>query len=129
MFICNIKNIRECDHSMLLVIANINILLPSKPLLSLATKLKMGMIGGGPGAFIGAVHRMASNLDGQIELVCGAFSSDAKKSESIGKELFLESERVYGSYAEMIQKEKTLPENERMDFVSIVTPNHLHVEP
>jgi predicted dehydrogenase len=89
----------------------------------------MGMIGGGPGAFIGAVHRMAANLDGQIELACGAFSSDAKKSKSTGKELYLDPKRVYGSYAEMIKKEKQLPENERMDFVSIVTPNRVHFEP
>lgn len=87
------------------------------------------MIGGGPGAFIGAVHRMAANLDGQIELVCGAFSSDAKKSKTTGKELYLNPARVYGSYAEMVKKEKQLPENERMDFVSIVTPNHIHFEP
>jgi predicted dehydrogenase len=107
---------------------NINILPPSKPL-ALAKKLKMGMIGGGPGAFIGAVHRMAANLDGQIELVCGAFSSDPKKSTSTGKELNLKPERVYGSFAEMIKKEKLLPERERMDFVSIVTPNHVHFEP
>src|SRR6188768_1227363 len=75
----------------------------------LSKKLKMGMIGGGPGAFIGAVHRMAANLDGQIELVCGAFSSDAKKSKTTGKELYLDPTRVYGSYAEMIKKEKQLP--------------------
>jgi predicted dehydrogenase len=92
-------------------------------------KLKMGMIGGGPGAFIGSIHRMAANLDGQIELVCGAFSSDAKKSKSIGKELDLKPERVYGSFAEMINKEKSLPEKDRIDFVSIVTPNHVHFEP
>ena len=95
----------------------------------MAKKLKMGMIGGGPGAFIGAVHRMAANLDGQIDLVAGAFSSDAKKSKVIGKDLNLDPARVYSSYAEMIKKEKQLPENERIDFVSIVTPNHVHVEP
>jgi predicted dehydrogenase len=95
----------------------------------LTKKLKMGMIGGGPGAFIGAVHRMAANLDGQIELVSGAFSSDPKKSREMGKELFLNPKRVYDSYAEMIRKEKSLPEDDRMDFVSIVTPNHIHFEP
>ncbi|MBV4358635.1 Gfo/Idh/MocA family oxidoreductase [Parasegetibacter sp. MAH-26] len=89
----------------------------------------MGMIGGGPGAFIGAVHRIAANMDGQIELVCGVFSSDAAKSKQAGEELFLAPERVYGSYKEMIEKEKQLPEDVRMQIVSIVTPNHVHFEP
>jgi len=89
----------------------------------------MGMIGGGQGAFIGAVHRMAAALDGQIELVCGAFSSNARRSKASGKELFLPSNRVYKNYEEMILKEKELPEEERMDFVSIVTPNHVHYGP
>ncbi|RMG77799.1 MAG: gfo/Idh/MocA family oxidoreductase [Bacteroidetes bacterium] len=89
----------------------------------------MGMVGGGRGAFIGAVHRMAAALDGQIELVCGAFSSDPEKSRLSGQDLFLPPERSYGSFEEMILKEKTLPEGERMDFVSIVTPNHLHYAP
>lgn len=92
-------------------------------------KLRMGMIGGGPGAFIGAVHRLAANLDGQIELVCGAFSSKPEKSKEAGEQLFLDPQRVYPSYKEMIEKESSLPENERIDFVSIVTPNHLHFEP
>ncbi|HYG40523.1 MAG TPA: Gfo/Idh/MocA family oxidoreductase [Cytophagales bacterium] len=92
-------------------------------------KLRMGMIGGGKGAFIGGVHRMAANLDGQIELVCGAFSSDPQKSKESGEELFLSPDRVYGSFEEMIRKEKALPEGERMDFVSIVTPNHMHFPP
>lgn len=87
------------------------------------------MIGGGPDAFIGAVHRMAANLDGQIELVCGAFSSNAEKSKASGKSLYLNPKRVYGSYAEMIKREKQLPEAERMDFVAIVTPNHVHFDP
>ena len=92
-------------------------------------KIRMGMVGGGIGAFIGAVHRMAAALDGQIELVCGAFSSNAEKSKKSGEELFLPAERVYGSYSEMIEKEKQLSEGERMDFVSIVTPNHVHFAP
>src|SRR5205809_7194216 len=92
-------------------------------------KLRMGMIGGGPGAFIGAVHRIAANMDGEIELVCGAFSSDEEKSRQQGLLLHLPPERIYGSYKEMIRREKELPSNERMDFVSIVTPNHLHFEP
>ena len=87
------------------------------------------MVGGGRGAFIGGVHRMAAALDGQIELVCGAFSADSKKSKLSGQDFFLPANRVYGSYAEMIEKEKQLPEGERMDFVSIVTPNHVHYGP
>lgn len=89
----------------------------------------MGMIGGSLDAFIGAVHRKAAALDGQIELVCGAFSSDPKKSKATGEALFLNPSRVYGSYAEMIEKEKNLPADQRMDFVSIVTPNHVHFGP
>lgn len=92
-------------------------------------KLKMGMIGGGPGAFIGAIHLKAAIMDSQIELVCGAFSSDPEKSKQKGHELYLDKNRIYGSFYEMITKEKQLPLNERMDLVSIVTPNHLHFEP
>lgn len=92
-------------------------------------KLRMGMIGGGPGAFIGAVHRIAAAIDGEIELVCGAFSSDPEKSKITGRELYLPDKRVYGSYREMIRTEAELPPNERMDIVSIVTPNHVHFEP
>lgn len=92
-------------------------------------KIRMGMVGGGPGAFIGAVHRMAAALDGHIELVCGAFSSDPAKSIVAGKELYLDPARIYKSYEEMITKEMALPANVRMDFVSIVTPNHLHFAP
>lgn len=92
-------------------------------------KLRMGMIGGGPGAFIGAIHRTAALMDGAIELVCGAFSSDPKKSKQAGEELNLDPSRVYASYEEMIQKEAALSDDQRMDFVSIVTPNHLHFAP
>jgi len=87
------------------------------------------MVGGGRGAFIGAVHRMAATLDGEIELVCGAFSSDPEKSKASGADLYLPPDRVYGSFEEMILQEKALPEGERMDFVSIVTPNHVHFPP
>lgn len=87
------------------------------------------MIGGGQGAFIGAVHRMAAALDGQIELVCGAFSSNPERSKASGRELFLPEDRVYSNYEEMIMTEKSLPEGERMDFVAIVTPNHVHFPP
>lgn len=92
-------------------------------------KLRMGMIGGGPGAFIGAIHRIAATLDGEIELVCGAFSSDPEKSKQAGASLFLPPERVYSSYKEMIRAENELLPQQRMDFVSIVTPNHVHFEP
>ena len=92
-------------------------------------KIKMGMVGGGIDAFIGAVHRSAAVLDGKIELVCGAFSSTPERSKASGKELFLPDNRVYGNYEEMIEQEKTLPEGERMDFISIVTPNHMHYPP
>ena len=87
------------------------------------------MVGGGQGAFIGAVHRMAANLDGQIELVCGAFSSDPKKCIDSGVELFIPADRCYASFADMMKQEAALPLGERMDFVSIVTPNHLHFAP
>jgi predicted dehydrogenase len=89
-------------------------------------KLRYGMVGGGQNAFIGAVHRLAANLDGQIELVAGAFSSDAKNSQVTGAQLFLDPKRVYASYAEMAGREAALPADERIDFVSIVTPNFLH---
>lgn len=92
-------------------------------------KLRMGMVGGGKDAFIGAVHRMAATLDGEIELICGAFSSNPEKSKASGEALYLPPNRVYGDFKEMITREKDLPEGERMDFVSIVTPNHMHFPP
>ena len=92
-------------------------------------KLRMGMVGGGIGAFIGGVHRMAAALDGEIELVCGAFSSDPEKSKASGAQLGITPERVYGSFEEMIKKEKKLRPEKRMQFVSIVTPNHVHFSP
>ena len=92
-------------------------------------KLRMGMIGGGRNAFIGAVHRIAANMDGLIELVCGAFSSQPDNARASGKDLFLPDDRIYLSYEEMIEKESTLPADKRMDFVVIVTPNHLHFAP
>ena len=91
-------------------------------------KLRMGMVGGGRGAFIGGVHRRAAALDGNIELVAGAFSSDPKKSSLSGKDFFLAPSRVYGSFQEMVEKEKALPEGEKIDFVTIVVQNHLHFE-
>lgn len=92
-------------------------------------RIRLGMIGGGEGAFIGAVHRIAARIDDQFELVCGAFSSDAEKSIRSGAALHIESERCYGSYEEMITREAALPEQKRMQVVSIVTPNHVHFAP
>jgi predicted dehydrogenase len=86
------------------------------------------MVGGGPGAFIGAVHRRAAALDGLTELVAGAFSSDPDKSAEQGRALHLDDDRVYGSYQEMAEAEAALPADERIDFVSIVTPNFLHFD-
>ena len=92
-------------------------------------KLRMGMIGGGKNAFIGAVHRIAANMDGLIELVCGAFSSNPDNARESGKALFLPDDRIYLSYEEMLDKESRLPADKKMDFVVIVTPNHLHFAP
>ncbi|GAB3554178.1 Gfo/Idh/MocA family protein [Spirosoma fluminis] len=89
----------------------------------------MGQVGGSLEAFIGAVHRRAANFDGEIELVCGVFSSSPEKSKATGHSLYLPEDRVYTSFEEMIEREKALPEGQRMDFVSIVTPNHLHFPP
>jgi len=94
--------------------------------MKLNRKLKMGMVGGGPGAFIGEVHRKASRMDGQIELVAGAFDINPRKSKQMGKQLYLDRKRVYGTYKEMIDGELSLPEGERVDFVSITTPNNWH---
>src|SRR5690606_18914930 len=92
-------------------------------------KLRMGMIGGGKDAFIGAVHRHAANLDGLVEFVCGALSINPDIARDSGKSLFLPDNRIYTDYKEMIKAEAALPEGERMDFVTIVTPNFAHFEP
>ena len=92
-------------------------------------RVKMGMVGGGPGSFIGEVHRMAARIDNQIELVCGSFSSDFEKSKQTGQDLFLDPNRVYKNFEQMMEKEASLPAGERMDFVAIVTPNHMHYPP
>ncbi|MFT4998874.1 MAG: putative dehydrogenase [Chitinophagales bacterium] len=89
-------------------------------------KVRMGMVGGGEGAFIGAVHRMAAALDGEIELVCGAFSSTKDRAIRSGLALHLPAERVYSSYQDMMLQEAALPADRRMQFVAIVTPNHMH---
>ena len=91
-------------------------------------KLRMGMIGGGQGAFIGGVHRIAATLDQQIDVVAGCFSRDPENTRITGAELYLDSNRCYNSYAEMAATEAALPEDERIDFVSIVTPNISHFE-
>lgn len=89
----------------------------------------MGMIGGGSDAFIGAIHRRAAFMDNHIELVCGCFSVNPEISRSSGREYFLPDHRIYDSYQEMFEKETKLPAEERMDFVTIVTPNKWHFEP
>lgn len=92
-------------------------------------KLRMGMIGGGKDAFIGAVHRLALNMDGQIELVAGALSINPEVAVESGRSIFLNESRIYTDYKVMLEKEAALPANERIDFVSIVTPNFVHFEP
>lgn len=95
----------------------------------MSRKVRMGMVGGGQGAFIGAVHRIAAAIDQKIDLVCGAFSSTPEKSIASGRELLLPENRCYGSFQEMIATEAALPADQRMDFISIVTPNHVHFPP
>jgi len=92
-------------------------------------KLRMGMVGGGSDAFIGAIHRLAAFMDNQTELVCGCFSVDPDISLSSGRSYFLPDNRIYKTYQEMFENEVKLPEGERMDFVTIVTPNRWHFEP
>ena len=89
-------------------------------------KLRMGMVGGGPGAFIGAVHRLCAAMDGQVELVAGCFSQTPENTKQTGAELYLDPGRCYDTYADMAAAEAALPEDERIDFVSIVTPNVSH---
>ena len=88
-------------------------------------KLRMGMVGGGPGAFIGPVHRMAAELDGKIELVAGAFSQSAEKSRQAGETYKLDPDRAYADFRSMIATERKRPD--AIDFIAIVTPNHLHL--
>src|ERR1700692_3183800 len=92
-------------------------------------KLRMGMVGGGKDAFIGAIHRIAANMDGLIELVCGALSIHEDVARESGKMLFLPEDRTYTSYETMIAAERKLPADKRMDFVTIVTPNFAHFAP
>ncbi|TAF51992.1 MAG: gfo/Idh/MocA family oxidoreductase [Sphingobacteriia bacterium] len=92
-------------------------------------KLRMGMVGGGKDAFIGAIHRLAAFMDGQIELVCGALSINPEVAKASGEELYLPAARTYLTFDEMISKEAALPADQRMDFVTIVTPNFAHFAP
>lgn len=92
-------------------------------------KLRMGMVGGGKDAFIGAIHRHAANMDGLIELVSGALSINPEIARDSAKSLFLPESRTYLTYEEMFQKEMALPEDQRIDFVTIVTPNFAHFAP
>ena len=96
--------------------------------MALNRKIRMGMVGGGRGAFIGSVHRMAAALDGKIQLTAGAFSSNAEKSQLSGQDFMLDPSRVYASYQEMAEKEAALSDDERIDFVSIVARNDLHFD-
>ncbi len=91
-------------------------------------KLRMGMVGGGRGAFIGAVHRMAANLDGQIELVAGCFSANAEKSRLSGADMFLDPARIYASFQSMAEQEAAVDPDQRIDFVTIVVRNDLHFD-
>lgn len=92
-------------------------------------KLRMGMIGGGSDAFIGAIHRRAALMENEIELVCGCFSINPEISLSSGRSYYVPDNRIYSTWQEMLEKEAALPEGERMDFVTIVTPNRFHYEP
>ena len=92
-------------------------------------KLRMGMVGGGTDAFIGAIHRIAANMDGLIELVCGALSINPEVAKESGRRLFLPEDRTYLTFQDMLEKESLLPADQRMDFVTIVTPNFAHFAP
>jgi predicted dehydrogenase len=93
---------------------------------ALGRKLRMGIVGGGQGSFIGRVHITAAVLDNRAELVAGAFSSDPARSKASAADYAVDPARAYGSYEEMLAKENGLPADKRIDFVSITTPNHMH---
>ena len=92
----------------------------------MSRKIRFGLIGGGRGAFIGAVHRIAAAMDGRIELACAALSSDPEVSRASAADILLPADRAYGSFVEMMERERALPADRRMDFVAIATPNHVH---
>src|SRR2546427_8840265 len=91
-------------------------------------KLRMGLVGGGQGAFIGRVHATAAILDNRATLVAGALSADAAKAKASAPDYDIKPERAYASYQDMVQTESKLPESERIDFVTVATPNHTHFE-
>src|SRR5665213_1242408 len=95
-----------------------------RELMAGSRKLRMGMVGGGPGAFIGPVHRMAAELDGRIEMVAGAFSQSAERSRAAGSSYCIDPARAYAGYEQMLSAEKQRAD--AIDFVVIATPNHLH---
>ena len=94
--------------------------------MELERTLKMGMVGGGRDAFIGAVHRSAALMDGKVEFIAGALSSDPEKAKASAQDLLISEDRSYATWQEMVEKESKLSEGERIDFVSIVTPNVMH---
>src|SRR3954465_14269474 len=91
-------------------------------------KLRMGLIGGGQGSFIGRVHCTAAVLDNRAALVAGALSSDAARAKASAADYDIPTARAYGSYSELIEKELALPATERIDFMSVATPNHTHFQ-
>ena len=92
-------------------------------------KLRMGMVGGGLTSLIGPIHRKAAGIDGEVELVCGAFSVVPGESKATGESLYLDPNRVYENYQEMFEAEKNMPPDKKIDFVTVVTPNHVHFGP
>ena len=94
----------------------------------LGRRLRMGLIGGGQGSFIGRVHAIAATLDLRAELVAGALSSDPERAKASAAGYGISADRAYGSYRELIERELALPANQRIDFVAIATPNHTHFE-
>src|SRR5262245_53630664 len=95
---------------------------------SLNRKLRMGLVGGGQGAFIGRVHATAAVLDNRAALVAGALSSDPARAKASAPDYDIQPNRAYGSYKEMIEAESKLPASERIDFAAVATPNHMHFE-
>src|SRR5258705_6787681 len=100
--------------------------MPTNPPLN--RKLRMGLVGGGQGAFIGRVHSTAAVLDNRAALVAGALSSDPARAKASAPDYDIPTERAYGSYREMLDTEKKLPADKRIDFVTVATPNHTHFE-
>src|SRR3954463_9771524 len=95
---------------------------------ALNRKLRMGLVGGGQGAFIGRVHATAAVLDNRAALVAGALSSDPERAKASAADYDISAERAYGSHQQLIESEKQLPPDKRIDFISIATPNHTHFE-